>query len=134
MGSESPSKIEQLIEHFMLQVSEVADEEDMKEADGWVGKWTIVGKNREIVKVYEVRDGRFWPTTKGGYVGAVTMSEDTFLDLVEAALEGKGEEVFSHKYAKRAIEYEGDQWVVDSERFRKVMKRLGVVQIGRRLV
>jgi len=57
------------------------------------------------------------------------MSEDTFLDLVEGALHGRGEDVFAQKYASRAIRYRGDQWIVDSERFRKVLKRLSGIPI-----
>ena len=126
------SKIAQLIDHFMAQVSEVTDAEDWVEADGWRGKWTIVGDDKETVKVYEIREGKFWPTgPEGNFVGKVTMSEDTFIDLIDAALHGKGEHIFAEKYAKRAIEYEGDQWIVDSERFRKVLKRLSSVKIGK---
>lgn len=130
MGSGETSKVEKLINFFMERVSAAADEEDWAEADGWVGRWIIIGEHDRITKIYEVRDGRFWPTgPKQEYTGTVTMSEDTFLDLMDAAIYGKGEDVFALKYAKRAIEYEGDQWVVDSERFRKVLRRLGAIKI-----
>ncbi|KKK93674.1 hypothetical protein LCGC14_2690530 [marine sediment metagenome] len=49
------SKIAQLIDHFMAQVSEVTDAEDWVEADGWRGKWTIVGDDKETVEVYDDR-------------------------------------------------------------------------------
>lgn len=114
----------------MGKVAAVADEDDWKEADGWVGKWIIVGQGRQIVKVYEIRDGRFWPTTpRESYVGVVKMSEDTLLDVLAAAVHGKGAETFAEKYAKRHIEYDGDNWVVDSERFRKVLKRLSALKV-----
>jgi len=114
----------------MTKAAASADDEDWKEADGWVGKWTIVGAGGNIEKIYEIRDGQFHPTNpRETYIGEVKMSEDTFIDLARAALEGKAEEVFAAKYAKRAIEYYGDQWVVDSERFRKVLKRLGAVKL-----
>jgi hypothetical protein len=109
----------------MSKVSEVADDDDWKESDGWVGKWTIVG-GQGITRIYEIHDGKFYPShEQQKYTGEVEMSEDTFLDLVEGALHGHGEDVFAQKYAKHAIRYRGDQWIVDSERFRKVLRRLG---------
>ena len=129
MGSGQGSKVEQLIDHFINQLSEVADDEDWQEADGWVGKWTILGGNEgDISRVYEIRDGRFSTTTpRQVYTGEVKMSQDTFLDIVAAALHGKGEEAFAEKYGKSRIRYEGEQWLVDSERFRKVLRRMGRV-------
>ncbi|KKL46381.1 hypothetical protein LCGC14_2346120 [marine sediment metagenome] len=127
MVSGESSKVGQLIDNFIQQLSEVADDEDWQEADGWVGKWTILGgKEGDISRVYEVRDGRFSPTTpRQVYTGEVIMSQDTFLDIVAAALHGKGEETFAEKYGKRRIRYEGEQWLVDSERFRRVLRRMG---------
>jgi len=123
------SKIERLVDFLMSKVADVADDEDWQEADGWVGKWTIIGES-DIVKVYSIRHGKFHPTgEQDEYTGQVEMSEDTFLDMVEGALHGKGEEVFARKYASRSIRYRGDQWIVDSERFRKVLKRIGGIPL-----
>ncbi len=131
MDNEPSSKIERLINFLMEKVADVADEEDWKEADGWVGRWKIVGP-QGIEKSYEIRSGQFLPTNpRETYTGEVEMSEDTFIDLVDAALHGRGEDVFAQKYARKAIRYRGAQWVVDSERFRKVLKRLGGVKLRR---
>lgn len=124
MASGSISKIEQLVDFLMSKIAEVADDEDWKESDGWVGKWTIIG-DQDITKIYAIRGGKFYPTGEHEqYTGQVEMSEDTFLDLVDGALKGRGEDVFARKYASRAIRYRGDQWIVDSERFRKVLRRI----------
>lgn len=124
MASRSISKIEQLVDFLMSKIAEVADDEDWKESDGWVGKWTIIG-DQDITKIYAISGGRFYPTGEHEeYTGQVEMSEDTFLDLVDGALKGKGEDIFARKYASRAIRYRGDQWIVDSERFRKVLRRI----------
>jgi len=124
MASGEVSNVEKILEKMMNQVAEVADSEDWKEADGWVGKWTIIGENN-ITKIYSIREGKFFMVGEQEvYTGEVEMSEDTFLDLIEGALHGEGEEVFAQKYAARAIRYRGEQWIVDSERFRKVLKRL----------
>jgi len=129
MASGSTSKIERLVDFLMSKVAEVADDEDWKESDGWVGKWTIYGENN-ITKIYAIKGGRFYSTGEHeNYTGQVEMSEDTFLDLVDGALKGKGEDVFARKYASRAIRYRGDQWIVDSERFRKVLRRISGVPI-----
>lgn len=129
MATGQVSKIEQLVDFLMNKVAEVADDDDWKEADGWVGKWTIYGENN-ITKVYSIQGGKFYPLgEQEEYTGQVEMSEDTFLDLVDAALHGKGEDTFARKYASRAIRYRGDQWIVDSERFRKVLKRIGGIPI-----
>lgn len=131
MGAGQNSKIEQLIDFLMQKVGEVASDEDWRESDGWVGKWTITGPE-DITKVYMIKDGQFHPASEQDqYTGQVDMSQDTFLDLVDAAIKGRGEEMFSRKYALHAIRYHGDQWIVDSERFRKVLKRIGAVQLRR---
>lgn len=131
MGNRENSKISQLVDFLMTKVAEVADGEDWEESDGWVGKWTIIGDSN-ITKIYAIKDGKFSPTEEHEvYTGQVEMSDDTFLDLVDGALKGKGEEVFARKYAARAIRYRGDQWIVDSERFRKVLKRLSTIPIRR---
>jgi hypothetical protein len=125
MGDRQISKIAQLVDFLMKKVSEVADDDDWKESDGWIGKWTIVG-GAGITRIYAIHGGKFHPIgPQESYTGEVEMSEDTFLDLMEGALHGHGEDVFAQKYAKHAIRYKGDQWIVDSERFRKVLRRLG---------
>ena len=127
MATGQVSKIEQLVDFLMGKVAEVADDEDWKESDGWVGKWTILGDN-DLTKIYSIKDGKFYSIgEQETYTGQVEMSEDTFLDLVAGSLKGKGEDVFARKYASRAIRYRGDQWIVDSERFRKVLRRIGGV-------
>ena len=129
MASGESSKIAKLVEFLMEKVADVADDDDWQESDGWVGKWTIVGP-AGVSKVYGIRGGKFFETSEQErYTGEVRMSEDTFLDLVDGAIHGRGEEVFLEKYRRWHIEYFGEQWLVDSERFRKVLKRLGTVPI-----
>lgn len=133
-GDRSPgedSKIGKLVDFLMTKLSQVADEDDWKESDGWVGKWTITGP-LGLTRIYAIHSGRFYPSRPQEiYTGEVEMSEDTFLDMMDGALHGRGEEVFALKYAKHAIRYRGDQWIVDSERFRKVLKRLGRLPLRR---
>jgi len=113
----------------MEKAAEVADDDDWKESDGWIGKWTIYGE-KNVTRIYAIKDGKFYPTGEHvEYTGQVEMSDDTFLDLVEGALHGRGEDVFAQKYAARAIRYRGDQWIVDSERFRKVLRRLSGIPL-----
>ena len=129
MATGESSKIGRLVDILMGKVAEVADDEDWKESDGWIGKWTIYGENN-ITRIYAIRNGKFYSTgEQEEYTGQVEMSEDTFLALVEGALHGKGEDVFAQKYASRAIRYRGDQWIVDSERFRKVLRRISGIPI-----
>ncbi len=129
MAAGQGSKIGKLVDMLMGRVAEVVDEDDWKESDGWIGKWTIYGET-DTERIYAVRDGKFYTLSEQEeYTGQVEMSEDTFLDLVEGALHGRGEDVFAQKYAARAIRYRGDQWIVDSERFRKVLKRLSGIPI-----
>lgn len=125
MADEENSNIARLVDYLMKKVQEVADDDDWKESDGWVGKWTILG-DKGITRIYEIHDGKFYPSTeRQHYTGEVEMSEDTFLDLMDGALKGQGEKVFAEKYAHHHIRYRGERWVVDSERFRKVLRRLG---------
>lgn len=125
------SKIEKLVDFLLEKVAAVTDDDDWIEADGWVGKWIIVGEGG-VQKIYEIKDGKFNPTHErdfSEYKGEVTMSVDTFLDLIDAAIHGKGEEVFLAKYRSSAIRYRGEGWIVDSERFRKILRRLGNVGV-----
>jgi len=129
MGTGETSKIGRLVDMLMGKVAEVADDEDWKESDGWIGKWTIYGED-SITRIYSIKEGKFYPVGEQvEYTGQVEMSDDTFLDLVEGALHGHGEDVFAQKYAARAIRYRGDQWIVDSERFRKVLRRLSGIPL-----
>jgi hypothetical protein len=129
MGDRENTKITQLIDALMTRVEAAADDEDWKESEGWVGKWVIVG-NPNIEKVYVIKGRRFVETgPQPEYTGTVEMSEDTFLDIVAGSLQGRGEQVFVEKYRKAAIRYRGDQWIVDSERFKKVLSRVSVMPI-----
>jgi len=129
MGTGQDSKIGRLLDILMNHVAKVADDEDWKESDGWIGKWTIYGDNI-ITRIYSISNGKFYRIgEQEEYTGQVEMSEDTFLDLVAAALKGRGEALFIDKYRTAAIRYRGDQWIVDSERFRKVLRRLSGIPI-----
>jgi hypothetical protein len=109
----------------MAKVGEVADEDDWKESDGWVGQMILVGAKGAQTYVYEVKDGKMALTdSTGPFVATMSMSEDTFLDLMHAALRGRGEPVFRDKYRARHITYKGDSWLVDTERFARVFKRM----------
>jgi len=122
-------RIAQLVDRFMAQVQLAADGDDWKEADGWVGRMVLWDSKGKQTYIYEIREGRMQPTSsKGPFVATITLSVDTFLDLIDAALSGiagKAELTFERKYAARHIVYEGERWIVDSERFRKVFRRMG---------
>ncbi len=140
MATGETSKIAQLVDFLMGKIAEVADDDDWKESDGWIGKWSIVSSPRTplesqgVTRIYAIRNGKFHPASpQEHYTGEVEMSEDTFLDLMDGALHGRGDYVFAEKYAKHAIRYRGEQWVVDSERFRKVLKRLGTIPMRKRV-
>ncbi|MBW1991263.1 MAG: YjbQ family protein [Deltaproteobacteria bacterium] len=125
-GRQSP-RIAALVDRFMAEVERVADDEDWKESDGWVGRMVLKDARGDQTYVYEIRDGRMRPTdSRGPFVATITMGVDTFLDLIDAAVSGRDAElVFERKYAARNIVYDGERWIVDSERFRKVFRRLG---------
>ncbi len=122
-------RIAQLVDRFMAQVHLAADGDDWKEADGWGGRMVLWDSKGKQTYIYEIREGRMQPTrSKGPFVATITLSVDTFLDLIDAALSGisgKAELTFERKYAARHIVYEGERWIVDSERFRKVFRRMG---------
>jgi hypothetical protein len=122
-------RIAQLVDRFMAEVERVADDEDWRESDGWVGRMVLWDGKGKQTYVYEIRDGKMRPTeSKGPFVATITMSVDTFLDLIDSALSGvsgRAELAFERKYAARHIAYEGERWIVDSERFRKVFRRMG---------
>lgn len=126
------SSIKRLIETFMKEVSDYADEEDWQESDGWVGKMVIKTTDGDEEYIYRVSAGRMEPTTSNGpYVAVMTMYDRTLIELIETALTGRDVEAkFAEKYAARHISYQGDRWVVDTERFRKVFKRLGARKRG----
>ena len=122
-------RIAQLVDRFMAQVELAADGEDWKESDGWVGRMVLWDGKGKQTYIYQIKEGKMQPTdSKGPFVATITLSVDTFLDLIDAALSGiagKAELSFERKYAARHIVYEGERWIVDSERFRKVFRRMG---------
>lgn len=126
-------KVAQLVATFMARVAEAADDEDWKESDGWVGEMVLWGEKGKQTYVYEIKDGKMQLTdSPGPFVATMTMSEDTFLDLIHGALRGRGEAVFRDKYRARHIIYKGDAWLVDTERFAKVFKRMDNTRGSRR--
>jgi len=130
-------RVAQLVDRFMAQVELATDGDDWKEADGWVGRMVLwdgkaclSGERKgKQTYVYHIKEGKMQPTeSKGPFVATITLSVDTFLDLIDAALSGiagRAELVFERKYAARHMVYEGERWIVDSERFRKVFRRMG---------
>lgn len=126
-------KIAFLVEQFMKKVEEVATDEDWTESDGWLGRMVLRDHRGEQSYIYEIKDGKMTPAEQDGrtFTATITMSIDTFLDVMDAALDGRGGEVFSYKYARRHIIYDGEHWIVDSERFAKVFKRMGAAQAVR---
>ena len=121
------SFVEKLVHRFMAEVEQVADQDDWADADGWVGKMVLRDSDKgDRSYIYEIQNGKMLPSdSRGPYVATMSMSVDTFLDLTNAATRGQGEQTFQRKYAGKHIMYQGDQWIVDSERFRKVFRRLG---------
>ena len=129
-------KINAIVSRFMKRVAQVADDEDWAESDGWLGKMVIWmeddpdgTKHPDETYVYAIRDGKMQLTTsRGPFVATMRMSRKTFLDILTAAFEGKGEEVFMEKYGAHHVAYDGGFWIVDSERFRKVFRRMGATK------
>ncbi len=127
-------RINVVVQQFMKRVAEVADDEDWAESDGWLGKMiiTLDGGSDETY-VYEIRDGKMQLTTSSGpFIATMKMSRKTFLDILTAAFDSRGEEVFMEKYGARHVTYDGDFWIVDSERFRKVFRRMAKTAGARR--
>ena len=122
-------RIARLVDRFMAEVEQAAGDDDWTESDGWVGRIVLWDGEEKQTYVYQIKDGKMEPTEfQGPFVATVSMSVDTFLDLIDSALSGvpgRAELVFERKYAARHIAYEGERWIVDSERFRKVFRRIG---------
>jgi len=124
------SKIAALVDRFMKQVASGTDDEDWQEADGWVGKMVLTDTKGAYVYTYAVKAGKMERSeSRGPFVAVVTMSISTFLDLLDAAFNGRADIVFERKYAGRHIKYQGERWIVDSERFSKVFRRLGAAGV-----
>lgn len=125
-------KIALLMRQFMSRVQQVADQEDLQESDGWVGRILLKDPKGEQAYVYRIDKGRMEETdAEGPFVATIVMSQDTFLDMIDAAFDGRGEEVFRRKYGGRHIWYDGEHWLVDSERFSKVFRNMSAVKVRR---
>lgn len=130
IGTAHSSKIEALVDRFMKQVETGTDDEDWREADGWVGKMVLTDPKGIYEYTYVVANGKMEKSdSQGPFVAVVTMSAITFLDLLDAAFKGRADIVFERKYAARHIRYQGERWIVDSERFRKVFRRLSAAGV-----
>jgi hypothetical protein len=135
--TESPRqslRVKLLVDQFMKKVDEVADDDDWAESDGWLGKMVLTDPAGDQTYVYEISEGKMAAADQDGreLTATMTMSVDTFLDLIDAALDGRGGEVFRQKYGRRHIQYAGKQWIVDSERFSKVFSRMAAAEKARR--
>lgn len=119
----------QLMDKCIAEVQRATDDEDWRECDGWVGRRVLWDGKGKQTYTYEIRGGKLCATDSGGpFVATVTMSVDTFLDLIDAILpgvSGKAGQGLERKHAARHIAYEGERWLVDSGRFRKVFYRIG---------
>lgn len=126
-------RIAQLVERFMAEVNRFADE-DWKKSDGWVGRLTLCDDEGKHTYVYEMKDGKMRASdSTGPFVAIITMSVDTFLDMVYAALSdvsSRAELAFKRKHSARHIACEGDRWILDSGRLRKVFQRMRSVTGG----
>ena len=125
--SEKP-RIAQLVERFVAEVNQLAGE-DWKNSDGSVGRLILCDDEGKQTYVYEMKDGKMRASdSTGPFVATITMSVDTFLDLVDTALpdvSGRAVLAFKRKRAARHIAYEGERWIVDSEWFRRMFRRMG---------
>ncbi len=115
-----------LVDEFMLQIEAGADDDDWQESDDWLGRLTLKRRDGNEDFVYHIQDGKMVRSnSQGPYVASILMTVDTFLEVMDAAMMGRGEEMWVEKYGHGHIVYVGDRWIVDSERFRKVLKRMG---------
>lgn len=125
------TRITQWVERFVAGVNQLAGE-DWKNSDGAVGRLILCDDEGKHTYVYKMKNGKLRASASTGpFVATITMSVDTFLDLIDSGLagvSGRAELVFERKYAARHIAYEGERWIVDSERFRKVFLRLGTAE------
>ena len=118
--------VAELMDEFMLQIEANTEEEDWEDADNWIGRVTLKRQEGTQHFIYNVQDGKMVRTQSDGpYIASILMSVDTFLDVMEAALDGRGEEMWVRKYGAGHIVFQGDRWVADSERFRKILRRMG---------
>lgn len=125
------TRITQWVERFVAGVNQLAGE-DWKNSDGAVGRLILCDDEGKHTYVYEMKNGKLRASASTGpFVATITMSVDTFLDLIDSGLagvSGRAELVFDRKYAARHIAFEGERWIVDSERFRKVFLRPGTAE------
>lgn len=118
--------VAELMDAFMQQVEASAEDDDWAESDDWLGRVSLVRKEGQQDFVYYIKDGKMVRTqSEGPYIASILMTVDTFLDVMDAALSGSGEEMWTRKYGAGHIVFQGDRWVADSERFRKILKRMG---------
>ncbi|MFQ5874358.1 MAG: hypothetical protein ACE5JL_11230 [Dehalococcoidia bacterium] len=118
--------ITQLLDRFIAEVTRLVDDEDWKRFDDWVARLVLWGNDGKQTYVCELKEGRLGLSeSEGPFVATITMSVDTFVDLVEAALFGKAGSASERNYAARHIAFEGKRWVFDSERVRNIFRRLG---------
>ena len=79
-------RIAHLVERFVAVVNQLAGD-DWKNSEGSVGRLILCDDEGKQTYVYEMRDGEMRASdSPGPFVATITMSVDTFLDLVDAAL------------------------------------------------
>ncbi len=115
-----------LMDEFMLHIEASTEDSDWEDSDDWIGRVTLKRKEGDQDFIYYVEDGHMVRSqSKGPYVASILMTVDTVLDVMDAALDGRGEDMWIRKYGAGHIVFQGSRWVADSERFRKILRRMG---------
>jgi hypothetical protein len=126
VGAVATDSVAELVDEFMSSIAIAADEDDWEESEDWLARLTLKRRDGDENFIYHIQDGRMVRSeAEGPYVASILMTVDTFLEVMDAAMGGRGEEMWLDKYGHGHIVYQGDRWIVDSERFRKVLKKMG---------
>ena len=82
------SMVAQLVDRFMAKVEEVADDDDWRESDGWVGRMILKDPDKgDQPYVYAIKEGKMVRTnSQGPFVATMPVSVVPFLDLIDAAV------------------------------------------------
>jgi len=114
------SFVKRLLDKLLSLQDEIGDEKlkfYMREGEGKAGLLEIYGPDGGAYSFKVVR-GKIVPASDENYNTLISMSEDTFLDILA------GDMTLDEAWAKGLVRFEGKNWLYDAQRFKEGFRSL----------
>jgi len=129
--SKKESFVKRLLDKLLALQEELRTHSDVRsrliEGEGKAGLLEVYGPDGGVYG-FKVERGRIRPYEGGNYDTIISLSEDTFLDLLSGDLD------LDDAWARGLVEFYGKNWMVDAQKFKEGFRQLRhlIAEIWRR--